>query len=64
MFLNIEIKNAPEVARQFIVARPVVNHKTFVTEFWYFGSYDTSDRAYFSAAEVDGVVLENKKIVD
>ena len=64
MFINIEIKNAPETLRQFIVVRPVVNHKTFVTEFWYFGSYDTSDRAYFSAAEIDGIVLENKKIVD
>ena len=50
--------NCPEYAyhRNYVVAS-VVNH-----ELWFYGAWDDRQSAYQAAAEINGVVLPNKKL--
>lgn len=50
--------NCPEYAyhRNYVVAS-VVNH-----ELWFYGAWDDRQFAYQAAAEINGVVLPNKKL--
>jgi len=52
-----KIKNTPKVVKSgWVVAR----RDDFTAELWYYGTYDTEERAYEVAQELDnGVVLES-----
>ena len=48
------VQNVPHDMETYVVARYVDG------EYWYYGSWDDEDRASEVAAEIGGVVLENR----
>lgn len=49
--MNVEIKNAPIINKPFVVAKSEGIH------LWFYGQYDTADRALEVADMIGGIVL-------
>lgn len=52
MKTTVKIHNLPEHPNKLVVARVVDG------ELWYYGSFDSEDRAEYSKKEVDGIIAE------
>ena len=51
---NVKINNVPDYAKKgFIVAR-----KADHGELWFYGCYDTEEKAYYVCREIDGICFE------
>ena len=54
---EIEIKNMPEIHRDYVVARSVVDAESMEHEYWYYGSWNQETEAYKQAESICGQVF-------
>lgn len=51
---TVTVRNMPEISARYVVARFDVNTNAL----WYWGSFDTAEKAEEIAAEIGGLVVE------